>query len=390
MKRRQNVVAIDARRLAGNRRGIGLQVYNLARLMPELAPEIEFLALLDRPLPDGAVPSGCRPVVVGGAQKSVSQSVSTLGSKVLSVYWMNVFVPRALRQHQVSLFHGINVAIPMTARLPRVATIHDLLSFRIPGTHYRLYEQYRRSLLPAVAQRAAGIVAVSESTRQDIVRFLGVPRERVTVIYPGVAETLGRVSNPETLASVRQQLGLPDSFILAVGAVERQKRLEPLIQAAAQVICRGLVEGVVLAGEEGIGADCVHRAVSESGLEGRVRILGYVAEETLAALYTLARCCVYPSWYEGFGVPVLEAMACATPVITTNASSLPEVAGDAALLVTPGDVNELTGALERVLSDDQLRAEMVAKGLARARQFSWRTTAARHVELYRRILEAPR
>jgi len=147
---------------------------------------------------------------------------------------------------------------------------------------------------------------------------------------------------------------------------------------------------VVLAGEEGLGAGDVRRVVAELGIGDRVKFLGYVPQEMVAPLYSLARCAVYPSWYEGFGMPVLEAMACGTPVIAANASSLPEVGGDAAVLVPPGDVGALARAMEQLLDGERERAGRASRGLSRARQFTWEACAERHVEVYRRFMRGAR
>jgi glycosyltransferase involved in cell wall biosynthesis len=256
----------------------------------------------------------------------------------------------------------------------------------VPGTFSSLYVGYRRWLVPAVTRRAVHIVEVSESTKSDIIELAGVAPDKITTIHNGVDEGLSPVTDVALLASVRERFALPDRFILTVGAVERQKRLGPFLSAAAPLLRKGLVDAVVLAGEKGRGVGEVEAVVSQLGISEKVRFLGYVPSEVVPALYTLARCSVYPSWYEGFGLPVIEAMACGTPVITSNASSLPEVAGDAALLVPPGDVEAMQQALERVLTDDRLRVDLAAKGIQRATKFRWRTAAIRHVELYHRFL----
>jgi glycosyltransferase involved in cell wall biosynthesis len=367
-------VALDARRLAGNRRGVGLYVHNLVRYLPSAAPDIDFLLLVDRPLPPDWIPAGFRAIVVGGRPAADSQSVSGFSAKLYSIYWMNVLVPAILKRERVDLFHGANMVVPLVGGCRSVSTIHDLVSQRLPGTLTLFYESYRKLLDPAVARRAVHIVAVSESTKRDIVDLLRVPAGNVTTIHHGVDSSF-----------TRERFGLPERYIIHVGAVERQKRLEPLMSAAAAMMAKGLVDGVVLAGEEGRGAENVRRVVAELGISERVKFLGYVPQEFIAALFTLARCAVYPSWYEGFGMPVLEAMACGTPVIASNASSLPEVGGDAAILLPPGDVSAMTQALEQLLTDERLRADRASRGSARAKRFTWEACAARHAGVYRRF-----
>jgi glycosyltransferase involved in cell wall biosynthesis len=379
-------IALDARRLAGYRRGIGLYVQNLVRCLPKAAPEAEFLLLVDRPVPSELVPAGCRQIVVGWRPSADSQSVGQFGAQFNSVYWMNVLVPSVLKRERADLFHGTNVAVPLLGRSRSVATIHDLVSMRVPGTYTAFYERYRKLSVPVAARHASHLVAVSESTKRDVVELIGIRPEKVTVVHHGVDASFAPVVDPVLLDRVRRQLSLPQRFIVHVGAVERQKRLEPLMHAAAEILKKGLIDAVVLAGEEGYGAEAVRSLVAELGIAERVRFLGYVSQEFIPALYSLARCAVYPSWYEGFGMPVLEAMACGTPIVASNTSSLPEVAGDAALLISPGDDGALARVLERLLTDDHLRNDLARRGIERARQFSWETCASRHADVYRRVL----
>jgi glycosyltransferase involved in cell wall biosynthesis len=367
---------------------MGQYIWNLVRCLPAAAPDIEFLLLVDRTLSADLVPSGCRQVVIREPRAAASQSASGLGAQLLSFYWMNARVPSVLRREGVDLFHAANVAVPLFGRSPCVVTIPDMVSVRVPGTFSRFYELYRGAIVPAAARRATRVVAISESTKRDIVELIGVAPEKITTILLGVEKSFAPVTDALELSRVRKWLDLPDRFILHVGAVEKQKRLEPMLRAAAHVLRRGLVDGIVLAGEEGRGALDVRRAVADLGIAERVKFLGYVAQETVPALYTLAQCTVYPSWYEGFGMPVLEAMACGSPVITSNVSSLPEVAGDAGLLVPPGDSDAIACALERILTDDGLRHDLARRGLARAGQFSWEACAAQHVDVYRAVLNA--
>ena len=367
---------------------MGQYVRNLVRCLPRAAPDFEFLLLTDRRLPRSIVPEGCRQVVLGLGLAANSQSVSRFSYQLHSVFWMNVLVPGVLARERVDLFHGANVVVPLVGRCRCATTIPDLVSMRVPGTFTRFYEFYRRQAVSVAARRAVRIVAISDSTRRDIIELLEVAPAKVTTIHLGVDSSFSPVEVLPELERVKQQLGLPNRFILHVGAVERQKRLEPLMVAAAEILGKGLIDGVVLAGEEGRGSEDVKRVVAELGISAQVRFLGYVAQESMPALYSLARCTVYPSWYEGFGMPVLEAMACGSPVITSNTSSLPEVAGDAGLLVPPGDSEALAGALERVLANERFRNELISKGLARAGQFSWDTCAAKHADLYREVLAA--
>ena len=214
-------VALDARRLAGNRRGIGLYVHHLARCLPRVAPDIDFLLLVDRPLPPDRVPAGCRAVVVGGRPSADSQSVSGFSAKLHSIYWMNVLVPGVLKRQRVDLFHGTNIAVPLVGGCRCVSTIADLVSARVPGTFTPFYDLYRKLSVPAAARRAAHVVAISESTKRDIVELIRVLPEKVTTIHLGVDASFAPVTDAARLERTRERFGLPDRFRLPPGFSKR-------------------------------------------------------------------------------------------------------------------------------------------------------------------------
>jgi glycosyltransferase involved in cell wall biosynthesis len=368
------------------KRGVGQYVYQLAQWLPRLAPEYEYLLFVDRPLGPSNIPAGCREVVVGRPFTTESQSMSGLWPKVRSYYWMNYLVPRALKREHVDLFHATNFALPGRRGCPCVVTVHDLIYARAPGAFTPMYERYLKHVVPTAVRRAAHVITDSVATRDDLLEFVGPDPSRVTVVHLGVGDEYCVHRNTDELEHARQQLQLPRRFVLHVGAIERRKKIETLLEATAPLLSVHMVDEVVLAGEEGHGADDVRRTAVELGIRDRVRYLGYVSQNLLPVLYSLAQVLCLASVYEGFGMPVLEAMACGTPVVTSNVSSLPEVAGNAALLVIPGDIEGLRQALARVLTDSRLRDDLRQRGIARAREFSWESTAAGHLAVYRRVM----
>ncbi|MCX6842267.1 MAG: glycosyltransferase family 1 protein [candidate division WOR-3 bacterium] len=380
-------IALDARRLNGLKRGVGQYVFQLAKWLPKLEPNIEYLLFVDRPLGAGSMPAGCREVIVGRPFTTESQSVSGMWSKIRSYHWMNYLVPRALKRERADLFHATNFAVPVRAVCPCVVTIHDLIYARAPGAFEPLYERYLKMTVPAAVRRARHVITDSAATRDDLLEFVRPEPSRVSVVHLGVGDEYRVHNSPVEIERARQILRLPSRFILHVGAIERRKKLETLLAAAVPLLSAHLVDEVVLAGEEGHGADDVRHAAAELGVQDRVRYLGYVSQDLLPVLYSLAEVLSLASVYEGFGMPVLEAMACGTPVVTSNVSSLPEIAGDAALTVAPGDIDGLRQALERLLTDSGFRSEMIRRGLARARAFSWERTAAGHLAVYRQVLD---
>jgi len=296
----------------------------------------------------------------------------------------------AAETRNLDLLHGLAFAGPLMAACPTVITVHDLSFLRYPDA-FRLPNRLYLSLFTRFStRRAARVIAVSESTRRDVIALCGVPGERVIVVPNGVTEAFCP-ADPVTVAEFRRRRGLPDRFILFLGTLEPRKNLVRLLEgyAAWRQASRAPVS-LVIAGGKGWFYETIFARVAELGLEDAVVFPGFVPADELPWWYRAAELFVYPSLFEGFGLPVLEAMACGTPAITSNASSLPEVAGDAALLIEPEDVGALTDALARVLSDPQLAAELRVAGPRQARRFSWARTALATTQVYRDVLGLPR
>jgi len=308
----------------------------------------------------------------------------TLGDRARTVardlWWHQAGVIRAARRAGCGLLHLPAGLGPVRSAFPIVVTVHDLIVRRFPQLFPLWHRTYTRAVLPRLALAARRVIAVSEATKRDLVELVGVPEERVVVIPNGVHPAMAPVLADSARArDVRRRYGLPERFALTVGAIEPRKNLTRLFDAAARVRARPEARDLVLmhAGPAGWLAPDVARAAG-----GHVRFLGYVPPEDLATLYGLARCCAYPSLWEGFGLPVVEAMACGCPVLTSGVSAMPEVAGDAALLVDPTSTDEIAATLARLWTDDALRASLARRGLQRAREFSWERAARETVAVY--------
>ena len=259
--------------------------------------------------------------------------------------------------------------LPLAHPLPTVVTVHDLGYRYFPGAHPARQRLYLDWSTRFSARAATHVLADSAATQNDLVRFYGVPKEKITVVYPGRDESLARVDP----APVRARYGLAPDYLLHVGTLQPRKNLTPLMDATASLRARWPGLQLVLAGQPGWQAGPIlaqARAHSDS-----VRLLDYVPDDDLRGLYSGARAFVFPSLYEGFGFPVLEAMACGTPVVCSNTSSLPEVAGKAALLVDPKNTAALASAIGRLLEDASLRERLIAMGLDQVRRFSWERAA---------------
>jgi glycosyltransferase involved in cell wall biosynthesis len=266
----------------------------------------------------------------------------------------------------------------------RVLTLHDMIPFIYPETHARLTNMLFRRYIPRSLRFVDRIITDSESSRTDIVRFLRFPAERVNAIPIGAAPHFAPTS-PEERQRVRQRYGLPNNYILTVGSLNPRKNLETLFSAFHQLLQRSLPHKLVIVGPTAWKSAGIFQRMRSLGIERDVVLTGFVGDADLPALYGGASVFVFPSLYEGFGLPPLEAMACGTPVVTSNRSSLPEVVGDAGLLVDPHDADAIATAIERLAADSELSAGLIDRGLARARSFTWERAAHAHRRVYQEV-----
>jgi len=286
----------------------------------------------------------------------------------------------------VDLIHGVAFVGPIIAARPFVVTVHDLSFLFYPQGFRALNRIYLRVFTQLSVRRARRVIAVSESTKRDLVQTYRLSPGKVDVVHNGVDSSF-RPLPAAQVAAFRVEHGLPESFILFVGTLEPRKNVTRLIEAYARM--PGAKPPLLLVGGKGWLYDDLFACREALNLTDQVHFVGYVPAEDLPLWYNAAKLFVYPSLYEGFGLPPLEAMACGTPVITSATSSLPEVVGTAGLLVDPTDVEALAAAMQRVLSDKDLQAEMQRAGLEQASAFSWRRTALQTAGSYRRALQQP-
>lgn len=278
------------------------------------------------------------------------------------------------------IFHATEHLLPALSR-PAVLTVHDLIFERFPQHHTRTNRAFLRVAMPLFVGRADAIIAVSQHTRRDLVELYRTPPEKVHVIYQGI-DARFRPADATEIQRVGQAYAIERPYLLMLGTLEPRKNHAVAFQALARLKAAGHPHRLVVAGGQGWLFADVQQQVEALGLAGDVIFTGRVAEADLPGLYSGAACLLMPSLYEGFGFPVLEAMACGTPVVCSSASSLPEAAGDAALLVEPTDAEALAAAVARVLGDPALAEQMRADGLAQAGLFRWERTAAETVAVY--------
>ncbi len=283
------------------------------------------------------------------------------------------------------LFHATEHLLPPLRGVPTVLTVHDMIFKLFPEHQKRLNYWYLNATMPLYCRRADAVVTVSESSKRDILTYYRLDPAKVTVIYEAAsAEFVPAL--PACLEEVRRRHGLPEQFLIHVGTIEPRKNLTRLIEALRRLRDGGLPIPLLVVGGRGWLYDELFRRLEELEMGDVVRFSGYVPSADLPILYSAATAAVTPSVYEGFGLPLLEAMACGTPVVCSNASSLPELGGQAAHYFDPYDLEEMAGAIRAVWTDPELQAEMRQRGLAQAARFSWQRAAEETSAVYEQIL----
>ena len=303
----------------------------------------------------------------------------------LRIVWMQMLAGRVLEDVRADVAHFTNGMVPLGTSAVRVVTIHDVSLKLYPQCHPVRRRVINRPLVAVAAKVADAVVAVSHSARHDLLKFHHIPEDRVSVVHEAAGPAFKPITDPRKQARIRMRYALPDRFLLYVGAIEPRKNLPRLMEAYKAARDRGLRHELVCVGPYGWSSRDLYGRVDELGLRRVVHFTGYVPSADLPVIYNLAELFVFPSIYEGFGLPVIEAMACGTPVITANSSSLAEIAGGVAETIDPHDTDALSDAIIRVARDRDWRKELSARGLARAQEFSWARTAKEMLALYSRV-----
>jgi glycosyltransferase involved in cell wall biosynthesis len=368
-------IAIDIRKYQDF--GIGTYVRNLVRHLARIDQKTEYILF-------------CRP---GDRDRIALPSANfRLIDEPAGPYSVaeQVRIPISIRRERVDLFHSPHYVLPPLVNCRSVVTIHDCIHLMFPEyLPGRVAYLYARMQMWAAAHRADRVLTVSETSKQDILRRFRIPADKVTVVYNAIDERLAVPPAPEDFERVRDRYQLNDPFALYVGNIKPHKNLERLIEAFRNLRREPAFESLklVIIGDEISRYQGLRRAVHEHKLHKHVRFLGFVPPATLGVLYRLARVFVFPSLYEGFGLPPLEAMYLGTPVVTSNVSSLPEVVGDAAVLVDPYSAASIAEGMRKALTDESLRASLRASGMARAREFSWEHSVGQIHQVYTEVLE---
>jgi glycosyltransferase involved in cell wall biosynthesis len=375
------LVSLDAIPLAAPRTGVGHYTFELARHLALLAPADEFE--LVSPFPIATAFSG-------QTEQDLPTNLRTVHAKVNSLRrrWFAVGLPLYLRQSGTDLFHGTNYEVPLWGKRPSVLTIHDLSLLLHADTHEARLVRRGRRRLPLMARAASVIITPSESVRREVLAHLRIKPSKVVSIPEAPRDIFRPVAAEETV-EVRRRLEIEDDFILFVGTIEPRKNLLTLLKAFEEILrSTSHSPQLVIAGKEGWLMDELSAYIKKSDIENRLRFTGYLTDEELRALYSSCRVFVYPSLYEGFGLPPLEAMACGAPIIASRIPSIVEAVGpDAARLISPTDVQALAQSINEILSDENERRQLARTGQQRASTFTWEKTARATLAVYGEALE---
>lgn len=308
-----------------------------------------------------------------------------LQNNTLRILWEQILLPIKIRRDRLDLFHYTDHAMSLVQRAhPIVITVHDIAYIRFPDLLNKSRQVYKKYILYSSIKKANVIIADSHSTKRDVIEFFNVDEKKVKVVHLGVESRYRPISSVE---DYRTKNNLPSKMILNIGTLEPRKNVVALIKAFKKLQEGGIKDYVlVIAGEKGWLYKKIFEEIKSSGVEQSIRLLGVVRDEDLPLLYNCADLFVYPSLYEGFGLPPLEAMACGVPVVTSNTSSLPEVVGNAGIMVEPHDINALTETMASVLKDKELRRRMSSDGLKRSKMFTWEKMVSEVLKIYNEVL----
>jgi glycosyltransferase involved in cell wall biosynthesis len=302
---------------------------------------------------------------------------------LLRMIWEQLILPLHIKKYRITIMHCPHYSVPVFGNCTKVVTFHDVSLITMPHLHLTSKHWFFSKMMAWASHHAKAIIAVSQSTKNDVAKLFDIDLRAIHVVHEACNTSFMPIQDKLAVQRICTKYGIPaGEFILFVGMLEPRKNIVTLLRAYKTMLQKGLKLLLVIAGRKGWMYDDIYKTVKELSLENQVVFTGYVDDIDLPFIYNGATCFVYPSLYEGFGIPVLEAMACGVPVITSNVSSMPEIAGDAALLVDPIDADGLCTAMCKLIEDNVLRHTLGEKGIARARDFSWEKMARETVTVY--------
>jgi len=366
-------IGLDGQPLVNPKTGVGHYTFELVRALAALRPEDSFELVAPDILPAS---------VIRDTETIPNLRVVSVKANVLTRRWSSIGLPRYIRRAGLDLFHGTNYQLPLMNAKRNVLTVHDLSFFAYPETHDARFARRARRRLPIMLRAASRIITPTKAIKDELTARFDLDPLRITVTPEAPRESFFPMNREDT-ADVRQRLGIESDFILFVGTIEPRKNLQTLVRAFERISRKtDHRPQLVIAGGEGWLTEDFDRLVRGSGLQERIRLTGYLTDEELRALYSSCKVFVYPSLYEGFGLPPLEAMACGAPVVASRIPAHEETLKDNARLVEPMDESALAQVMVDLLADQPARESLGKAGLAHVANFSWRKTAAMTWEVY--------
>ena len=364
-------IGMEARWISSNKTGFGNYAYNLIKEIGKIDKRNEYIVYLNHYYNDS--------IFTGNIKRRIIRQIPEI--------YKHIYLPIDVALNtKVDFFHFLYNAPSLIFPRPYLLTIHDM-SFKYIPQMLKLKDRLSITYQLAInAHRAKRIIAVSENTKKDIIKFLNIPDKKITVIYEGVDKSYRRISDASRKNEIAKKYGLPERFILYVGTYLPHKNINTLIEAYSILVSdKTVAHSLVLAGNKGRSFKKTSNMISKFKLERHVRCIGFVDEDDLPYVYNMSDLFVFPSMYEGFGLPLIESMACGVPVIATKTSCLPEIGGEAVTYFSPKDRDELYNKMKNILAKAHVRSEMIRRGLRQAKKYSWEKMAKKTIELYKQI-----
>ncbi|MBN2549205.1 MAG: glycosyltransferase family 4 protein [Anaerolineales bacterium] len=365
-------IGIDATALPPNPVGAGNYIIQLVRAICRVGIEHELVIFAQR---------HGRELIAASDPGATWVDVPEM-SPARRLIWEQTEFPRLAAREKIDLLHSLHYTHPLILPCASVVTFHDMTFFLYPELHTRSKRLFFPLAIRLSARLAEALIAVSDSTRRDAIRLLNIPPQKIHAVPSGINPEFQPITDAARLEAVRRKYRLPDAFVLFVGLIEPRKNIPLLLRAYARLVSEGTAPDLVLAGRLGWLAEDLGQLLQSLGIQERVHLPGYISPEDLPIVYNLARVFVYPSIYEGFGFPPLEAMACGTPVITSATSAMQDYVAEAGILTPPQDEAALTQALQSLLGDAALQHKLSIAGRLQAQKFSWQTTAEGTLRVY--------
>jgi len=380
-------IGFDAKRFFHNNTGLGNYSRTLIDGLTQFYPEHQYFLFNPKPSKRVQKPP------LANVHEILPQ---TLLAKKLRSLWRTSWIKKDIKKGGIDLYHGLSHELPVglqNTRVKSVVTIHDLIFERFPGQYKKLDVAIYRKKFKYACANANQIIAISQQTKTDLIDFYKVDGQKITVCYQSCHVAFSQKTGLEEIESIRQQLHLPDQFFLYVGSIIERKALLTICKAMHQLGNELSIPLVVIGNGKGYKQK-VESYIAEKNLQKRVIFLSengafksIQTPQVMAAIYQMATALIYPSIFEGFGIPVLEALASGLPVITSNVSCLPETGGDAAFYIDPTSTDELAASMKRVFTDDALRAQMVEKGFVQAEKFSLQNSSEAVMKVYKNVMQ---